>query len=226
MAMQLEQVVPFGRSLDEYIKMFNLSAADLQKTILSVGDGPASLNAEGTQLGYQIKSIDPLYIFSAEQIKARFDAVVDNIINQVKQTPQDWVWTYHASPETLKQRREKVMALFCDDFERGKLEGRYEVGELPKLQYQDGEFDLGLSSHLLFLYSEHFDTAFHLSALHEMLRVCQEVRVFPLLTLMTRRSPHIEPVISQLEQHGYRCEIQVVEYELQKGGNEMLQITR
>ena len=48
MAMKLEKVVPFGRSLDEYIKMFKLTVADLGKRILGVGDGPASFNAEAT----------------------------------------------------------------------------------------------------------------------------------------------------------------------------------
>jgi hypothetical protein len=56
MVMQLERVVPFGRSLDEYIKIFDLTTQDLGKTILSAGDGPASFNAEGTKLGYHIKS--------------------------------------------------------------------------------------------------------------------------------------------------------------------------
>lgn len=49
MAMQLDQVVPFGRSFDEYVKMFSLSEADLQKSILSAAAGPASFNAEGTE---------------------------------------------------------------------------------------------------------------------------------------------------------------------------------
>jgi hypothetical protein len=46
MAMQLDQVVPFGRSLDEYCQMFALSEDDLARTIIGVGDGPASFNAE------------------------------------------------------------------------------------------------------------------------------------------------------------------------------------
>lgn len=32
MAMQLEEVVPFGRTLDEYRRLFALSDRDLQKT--------------------------------------------------------------------------------------------------------------------------------------------------------------------------------------------------
>lgn len=82
MVMKLEKVVPFGRSLDEYKMMFGLSSKDLQQHILGVADGPASFNAEGTARGYKITSIDPIYQFSGEEIKQRFDAVVDNIINQ------------------------------------------------------------------------------------------------------------------------------------------------
>jgi hypothetical protein len=120
--MRLEEVVPFGRSLDEYLKMFNLTESDLQKSILSVGDGPASFNAEGTQRGYQIKSIDPLYHFDAEQIRSRFYQVLDNIIKQVERTPQDWVWTYHSSPAKLRKNRERALQLFYTDYPLGKLE--------------------------------------------------------------------------------------------------------
>jgi hypothetical protein len=224
MAMQLERVVPFGRSLDEYVKMFNLTAADLQTSLLGVGDGPASFNAEGTKLGYKIKSIDPLYIFDADQIQTRFDEVVDNIIEQVRSTPEDWVWTYHRSPDDLRQNREKATASFCADYPAGKAQGRYEVGELPTLQYADREFDLGLSSHFLFLYSDFFDENFHFDAICEMLRVCQSVRIFPLLTLQRQRSPHLDPIIQRLTQAGYCCEIHKVAYEFQRGGNEMLEI--
>jgi hypothetical protein len=226
MAMQLERVVPFGRSLDEYIRMFSLTDADLRKPILSLGDGPASFNAEGTKLGYQITSIDPLYIFTSDHIKNRFYEVVDNIIEQVERTPDDWVWTYHGSPSGLKRNRENVIHRFCDDYEIGKTQGRYEIGELPKLKYQDGEYELGLCSHFLFLYSDHFDEQFHFNSICEMLRVCREVRIFPLLTLMLKPSPHLRNVVAELTKNGYNCEIQRVAYELQRGGNEMLKITR
>jgi hypothetical protein len=226
MAMQLERIVPFGRSLDEYIHLFNLTESDRQKTILSVGDGPASFNAEGTKLGYSITSIDPLYIFTSEQISDRFYAVIDNIIEQIKRTPEDWVWTYHNSPDGLRKNREQVTERFCADYEDGKAQGRYEVGEMPKLKYSDQTYELGLSSHFLFLYSEQLDERFHFDSICEMLRVCREVRIFPLLTLMLEQSPHLNPVVDQLKEKGYTCEIQKVSYELQRGGNEMLKITQ
>ncbi|MDP3980951.1 MAG: SAM-dependent methyltransferase, partial [Chlamydiota bacterium] len=133
MAMKLDSVAPFGRSLDEYKSMFALSDDDLQKNIVSIGDGPASFNAEMSALGKPIVSIDPLYIFRPEEIQALFNLIVDDIIAQVKSTPDDWVWSYHKSPEHLKENRLTVLRRFVDDFEGGKAEGRYVVGELPTL---------------------------------------------------------------------------------------------
>jgi len=221
MAMVLEKVVPFGRSLDEYQKMFNLTAADLAGQILGVGDGPASFNAEGTKRGYFITSIDPIYAFAGVEIQSRFDAVVDGIIEQVRNTPDDWVWSYHRSPDDLRLRRERSLRLFLEDYEMGKTVGRYITAELPSLPFADQQFDLAVCSHFLFLYSAHFDEDFHLRSLQELLRVAKEVRVFPLLTLMLERSPYLDSMIQTL-QTTYDVAIQPVGYELQRGGNEML----
>ncbi|MEM6597448.1 MAG: SAM-dependent methyltransferase [Cyanobacteria bacterium P01_C01_bin.69] len=226
MAMQLDQVVPFGRSFDEYVRMFLLSEADLQCSILSVADGPASFNAEGMERGYRIQSCDPLYAFGADEIKVRFNAVVDGIIEQVENTADSWVWSYHASPAALKAHRVEVMERFCEDYEQGRQEGRYRVGALPKLDYADACYDIGLSSHFLFLYSEQLDLDFHVGAIADMLRICKEVRIFPLLTLAQKRSPYVASVMAQLKQAGYETRIETVDYELQLGGNEMLRICR
>jgi hypothetical protein len=44
MSSTLNDVVPWGKSFDEYVAMFVLSDADLQRQILGCGDGPASFN--------------------------------------------------------------------------------------------------------------------------------------------------------------------------------------
>ena len=224
MAMVLEKVVPFGRSLDEYVHMFNLTPADLTGNILAVADGPASFNAEGTQLGYQITSIDPIYQFTKPDIQSRFDAVVDGIMQQIKATPDDWVWSYHRSPEDLRANRVKAIQTFLADYDNGKQEGRYLTAELPELPFTANQFDLALCSHFLFLYSAHFDAAFHLRSIQTMMRVATEVRIFPLLTLMLERSPHLEFVMQALIEQNYAVSVQRVSYELQRGGNEMLVI--
>lgn len=223
MVMILENVVPFGRSLDEYRRMFNLSASDLAGTIVGLGDGPASFNAEGTKLGYNITSIDPIYTFTGSEIESRFNQVVDTIISQVKAT-NSWVWSYHASPEALRQARVRALNYFLADYELGKQEGRYQIGELPKTSFSNQQFSLALCSHLLFLYSEQLNYEFHERAIAEMLRVAAEVRIFPLLTLRVERSPYVDKVMSVFAAQGYTVSVQTVGYELQKGGNQMLVI--
>jgi hypothetical protein len=83
---------------------------------------------------------------------------------------------------------------------------------------------LALVSHLLFLYSDQLDFNFHQSAVEELLRVAREVRIFPLLTLEQKPSPHVGPIHTHLTGRGWRAEIAVVPYEFQRGGNEMLRI--
>lgn len=224
MVMKLDKVVPFGRSLDEYIKMFNLSSEDLQQRILGVGDGPASFNAEGTAKGYNITSIDPIYQFDGTEIKQRFDAVVDNIIEQIIATPNNWVWSYHQNPQELKASRIKALEIFLQDYQSGKQAGRYIAQELPHLDFADQSYDLALCSHFLFLYSAQCDRDFHVAAIQEMLRVSPEVRIFPLLTLMQETSPYLDFVVDKFSNLGYLPTIVQVPYELQPGANQMLVI--
>ncbi|MCC0179525.1 SAM-dependent methyltransferase [Waterburya agarophytonicola K14] len=224
MVMKLDKVVPFGRSLDEYIKMFDLSLEDLQQHILGLGDGPASFNAEGTAKGYNITSIDPIYQFDGVEIKQRFDAVVDNIVDQIIDTPDNWVWSYHKNPQDLKSRRIKALETFLADYQQGKQENRYKTQALPNLDLADQSYDLALCSHFLFLYSEQFDRDFHIAAIEEILRVSQEVRIFPLLTLMQKTSPHLDFVVDKFSNLGYSTAIVKVPYEFQPGANKMLVI--
>jgi hypothetical protein len=224
--MVLNKVVPFGRSMDEYVKIFNLTNTDLNKRIIGIGDGPASFNAEMTRQGKRVVSVDPLYQFSSAEILQRFNEVVDNIINQVKATPNDWVWSYHQSPYDLRSNRIKVIQEFISDYENGKNNNRYVIGELPNLEFQKQEFEIALCSHLLFLYSDQLNYNFHLKSVDEMLRIAQEVRIFPLLTLMLKPSPHLDGIIEYYKAKGYRVSIEKVEYELQLGGNQMLKIAR
>lgn len=224
MAMTLDKVVPFGRSFDEYRRMFSLGERELASRILGVGDGPASFNAELTAKGGRVVSVDPVYAFAAAEIQSQFDTVVDDIIAQVRASLDDWVWTYHASPEALHQHRIDVLERFIADYDEGKASGRYCIDELPALGFPDRSFDLALCSHFLFLYSEQLSCDFHLVAIREMLRVANEVRVFPVIDLMRRPSPHITALQAELEKEGIAVTLETVDYEFQKGGNQMLVI--
>lgn len=220
--MKLEKIVPFGRSFAEYEKMFMLSADDLAKRIVGIGDGPASFNAQMNARGRCVVSVDPIYIHTGQQIESQFNEVVDNIIAQVRATPDDWVWSYHRSPEHLKENRLNALRQFLRDYESETAHGRYVVGALPALNFRDGAFDLALCSHFLFLYSDHLDYEFHRASIFEMLRVAAEVRIFPLLTLKSSMSSFVQPLLLDLKSKQYAATVEKVDYEFQRGGNEML----
>ncbi|MEM0966238.1 MAG: SAM-dependent methyltransferase [Verrucomicrobiota bacterium] len=222
MPLSLEKVVPWGRSLDEYRLMFSLSDSDLRKRIVGCGDGPASFNAEMSEIGNRVVSFDPLYRFSGEEIAARFEESVDLVINQVRASLDSWTWAYHRDPENLLLNRRRALRLFLNDFEKGKREERYELKELPTVEYADREFDLALCSHFLFLYSDHFSYEFHLSSILEMCRIAEEVRIFPVLTLKQGKSKYLEGIIDYLRGSGMSAEVRRVDYELQLNGNEAL----
>ena len=225
MGFSLDKVVPWGRSFEEYVKMFNLSDDDLKRRILGCGDGPASFNASLTERGGNVVSIDPIYNFNPIQIKNRITETYDVVIEQLRKNKDDYIWDTIPSVEELGRIRMSAMELFLLDYETDKNK-RYIAGELPILPFENETFDLALSSHFLFLYSEHLSAEFHVLALQEMLRVANEVRVFPIVTLNGAPSPHLNPVIELLENQKLRVEIRRVDYEFQRGANQMLVIVQ
>ena len=224
MGFALDQVVPWGRSYDEYVRMFDLGAVDLGRRILGCGDGPAAFNAELSRRGGSVVSIDPVYGFSAAQIRSRIAETYELVMAQMRMNQADYVWESIPNLDRLGALRMAAMEAFLADFDAGREAGRYLVGALPSLPFDPGAFDLALSSHFLFLYSEALSADFHLAALDEMLRAAREVRVFPLLTLNGVRSPHLPAVADQCAARGLAMEIRRVPYEFQRGGDEMLVI--
>jgi hypothetical protein len=199
---------------------------DRKGTILGCGDGPASFNAELTAAGSAVVSIDPLYQLVPGEIAARFEASVSTVMSQVMASLENYVWSFHSSPESLLHTRTRAMGKFLTDFPVGCNQGRYMVGALPELPFKDNSFDLALCSHLLFLYSELLSREFHLAALLEMARVAREVRIFPLTDLACEISRHVEPARTELEARGWRVEMTQVGYQLQRNGNTMMRIRR
>lgn len=220
----LTDVVPWGRSFDEYRSMFALSEADLAVTILGCGDGPASFNADATRAGTSVVSCDPIYRCSAGQIRERIAATYDQVLDQATRHIDDFVWKTIRSPEELGQVRMTAMNTFIDDYVTGKADGRYVDAALPSLPFGDASFDLALCSHLLFLYSAQLGQEFHQRAIPELCRVAGEVRIFPLLALGGQRSPYVDSAVAELRDAGHTVSIERVPYEFQRGGNEMMRV--
>jgi hypothetical protein len=224
--MLLNDVVPWGRSLREYERMFALTDKDRAGRILGCGYGPASFNSEMTALGHDVVSVDPIYAFTCDEIRQRVDETYATVITQVKLHPERYKWDLFLNPDDLGRARLAAMRGFLADFAIGSGRERYRPDALPALPFRDGEFDLALCSHLLFLYSEQLSLEFHMASIEELLRVAGEVRIFPLLGLDCHTSSHLEPVTRHFSAAGDTVEVVTVAYEFQVGGNEMLRIRR
>jgi hypothetical protein len=223
----LDGIVPWGRSFDEYRRMFALSAGDLRSSILGCADGPASFNAEATRQGQRVVSCDPLYRVDAEAIRARIAAIFDEMVAQTRQNAGEFVWDEAIpSVDALAHVRASAMERFLDDYESGRGAGRYVDAELPRLPFADGQFDLAVCSHFLFLYAKQLTVEFHVAAARELSRVAGDVRIFPLVALGGAPSAHVNPVMEALRKDGFDVSIEVVPYEFQRGANRMMRIIR
>ncbi|NET08946.1 MAG: SAM-dependent methyltransferase [Symploca sp. SIO2B6] len=225
MGLKLNDIVPWGRSLDEYIAMFQLSERDLARSMIDCAAGPASFNAEMTTQEGSVISCDPLYQFSRAAIQQRIAETKDVILAGVQANRDAYRWDSFHSPEHLCHVRLATMEQFLADFPTGQQTGRYQVAALPTLPYRDRQFDLALCGHFLFAYSDHLSFDFHWEAIQELCRIAHEVRIFPVVTLSGERSPFLKPILDNLKTRGkHTITLETVGYEFQKGGNQLLKI--
>ncbi|QGJ70959.1 Class I SAM-dependent methyltransferase [Planctomycetales bacterium 10988] len=224
MPFSLDQVVPWGRSYEDYVEMFLLDEKDLRRRLLGCADGPASFNADLTLAGGEILSCDPLYQFSAKEIESRIEACYKTVLNQTRENAASFRWsTVVPDVETLGFLRQQSMQKFLRDYETGKKEGRYVDAGLPQLPFKDQQFELALCSHYLFLYGM-LGLPFHLQSIRELCRIAEEVRIFPIVQLDGSASPYLAEVLADLETHGHQARLSKVSYEFQRGANTMLQV--
>lgn len=221
MAFLLNSVVPWGRSFDEYRRMFCLSDKDLQGKTAGFGDGPASFNCEAAEKGYSVTSFDPIYGFSEAQLEKRIEEVRVTVMQQMRENTDNYVWTQIKSLEELESLRMSAMKRFLADYGKGRAEGRYICHELPqRVPCEDNAFDIGLSSHFLLMYTG-LGYDFHVQAMTEMLRACKEIRIFPTVDLDAEETELANTVIRHFKAD-YDVEIRKTQYEFQKGDNKLL----
>ena len=225
MAFKLNSVVPWGRNIDEYKEMFMLSDEDMKKRIAGFGDGPASFNYQAMISGCNVTSFDPIYRFSRSQLEARINEVRSVVMKQMSENMENYVWNKTKSLEELESIRMSSMKLFLQDYEQGVKDKRYICHELPdRIDYPNDSFDIGLSSHFLLMYTS-LGYDFHIAAISEMLRVCKQVRIFPLCDLDSSASEMIDRVIDFFRK-SYDVDIRYTNYEFQKGANKLLVINK
>lgn len=224
--LDLSRVVFIGRTFDEYMRMFNLSEEDLRgRKILDCPAGAGSFTGIANQKGADVTAADIAYYHSFEQLVAKGFDDVEHAMVQMEKAQLNFVWDYFKSIEGLKQHRIQALTDGSNDMKASPH--CYVPAVLPVLPFKDGEFELTLSAHFLFMYGDRFDYEFHVQTLKELLRVTkEEVRIFPLVDLSSNRYAHLDRVIDFLQSEGYTTEEVMVPYEFQRGANRMLVIRK
>jgi hypothetical protein len=225
MAFLLDKVVPWGRNREEYVKMFSLTEEDLHKNIASFGDGPGSFNYQQSVNGQWVTSFDLIYQFTKEQIESQIDKTKETVMEQMRQNKDNYLWTDFKDLSDLEQCRMSAMRVFLDDFDKGKREGRYVYHNLPnKTEYADDSFDLGLSSHFLLMYTN-LGYEFHIQAIDEMLRICKEIRITPVVDLDGKPTELTVQIVNHYNKL-YDVQIITTDYLFLKNSNRMLRIKK
>lgn len=215
----LEDLNAISYSLDDYIHMFALQPAQLQMKILNCHAGIDFFAAQMHQQRKDVINIDPLYQYSLEQIKAYQEKAQTDLKQKLIEMPEH----YEDAQQIAMRLNQQSAELFFTDFLIGKQQ-RYLAHDLSQLPFKDEAFDLALIKYFLFTYSMELSLDKHLQILQELLRVANEVRVFPLVTLEGELSPLVGEVIAQLQALNYGTEIKVSAMQLQKKGNALLRI--
>jgi SAM-dependent methyltransferase len=223
---RLEDIVPWGRSAEEYAAFFALDGLPPSLRILDCASGPSSFAEEMSRGGIGVTAVDPLYQFPRAAIESRIEVARHRMAEGLERAHDRFVWTFFGSVEGLIRYRMAAMQRFLEDYEEGLSCQRYVTGALPSLEFADGSFDIVLCSHFLFMYDHQLDAAFHDAAIAEMLRVGDELRIFPLLNLDGEPSRFVSSVSEALRRQDISVAVEQVGYEFQKGGNMMLRAVR
>ncbi len=228
-----EDIVFFGRCINEYIAMFNLELETMRgQQILDCSSGPAAFALESAALGVHVTACDPLYVNDVATLRT----IVDDHSAIVYEKQKAAMSFFHPEVVSVPQRR-KAMDMFLKDFVQGKLIGRYVPGVLPNLPFASNQFDTTLCANLLFLYSDiasggmlqnsMMDYNFHFKALHELLRVTKnDVRIYPLQGPNVSQHHYIQRIMKELSDEGFKCELVPVTQKDIIGAEKMLQISK
>ena len=188
--LQLDRIVLLGRTFEEYRRYFLLEPGDLiGKRVLDVAGGVSSFCAEANQLGIKVTSFDPIYSLPPEKITERSEPDLESVYRAIGRVPT-YRWGYYKNPEYMRELRKRASTIFLSDYKIHPE--RYVAGELPRLSFADGEFDLTLVSYFLFAYQARLDYEFHRESILEIMRVTRgEARIYPTVTFEAQPSEYI-----------------------------------
>jgi hypothetical protein len=211
-----------ARPLAEYRAMFALEDSDLTGRILDCPGGAASFTADLCAAGGEVTAVDVAYQNPSGELAALARSEAERGNAYMAANASRYVWSYYPDVHAHDQARRDAAERFAHDITAHPE--RYVAAALPSLPFTDRSFDLVLSGHLLFTYTDRLDWGFHLQSLLELVRVARaQVRVFPLLEHTGRSDPPLlDRLREQLSALGIDSEVREVGYEFQRGGKQML----
>ncbi len=189
----------FGRVASDYEAMFAIQMQSLQGLrVLDCPSGPGSFVAEANAQGAHVIGVDPLYELPLDELVRRGTDDVAHTIAQMQANADRFA---DINLQAYGQSKLRALVRFARHFEQGLANGQYLAAKLPALPFPDRHFDLTLSAHLLFTYSDPasggvmrdspFTLAWHMAAAAELMRVTRgELRLYPTTTRWLKPCRH------------------------------------
>jgi SAM-dependent methyltransferase len=217
--LHLTSISFFGRAWSEYLSFFALTPAVLAgRRVLDVAAGPSSFAAEARDRGLDVVAVDPLYGLAADALAAHVQIDYGHMFAEMRRKPELLRFRHFPSVDAAETERRAAADRFLADYLGGFAQGRYVGGRLPRLPFGDASFDLVLCAHLLFVYAQRFDFAWHLAACRELARVSAgEVRIHPICGLGGRVYPELAQLRRELARLGVASRVAKVDYEFFRG---------
>jgi hypothetical protein len=224
----LDRVVFYGRTLQEYQLIFNFDHDEhAGLKILDCPAGASSFTAEACRLGVDAVAVDPMFGKPAVDLLKAGEEDINHVMSGVSKSPDLFNWSFYPTLEVLRSYRMTALRRFSHDYATPGSAERYINASLPTLPFEDGSFDVALSGHFLFTYSDMYDYDFHLKALLELMRVSrEEVRVYPVVGRDGCKPEFFGDLLSSLAKEGVKSELIPSRFEFQKSGSQILRLTR
>lgn len=163
-----------------------------------------SFTAIANQLGGEVTAADIAYYYSEDELAVKGVLDIAHAMSGMEKVQDNFVWNYFKSIEGLTEARNAALTASTKD--RKQTPEHYVPVVLPDLPFADEAFDLTLSAHFLFMYSDRLDYEFHLETVKELMRVTRgELRIFPLVDLSCKRYEHLDRLIDDLVRQGFTC---------------------
>jgi hypothetical protein len=201
-----------GFTLNDYIQMFDLTDSDLTRKILDYNAGCASFTQELALNNPGVMACDNLYQHSPAVLWDKLNHLAMNS-NAIKAL---------LTPAFINERAQHIPQMMAHYAKVGST--HYLNSKIENLIFPDEAFHLALSAYALFTVTDHLSETYHINAILELLRVANEVRIFPLTNLQGKVSPYIGTILSGLQQQGLDTEIKTRQFQPHIPAQAMLRV--